>query len=422
MSEWVVLAGGLGTRSADPRLPKILQSIGKGTVLDFLLFSLRQANAKRVHFVLRHESRQVEEYLDARSKHIDFHWDVLIDDGNGPVAALQFAESALVEAEVGVVFGDTLISAPLNKFKSEFGDSGLSAGIVVRQSDHPGDSDVFTIDDLASTLRFYPKGVEPEGNTGLVWCATGILFIRKSFINTLDQDLPDLTRAIVSAVGESNIRLMKSSYYHRDTGTPQRLAQCSADAELGVLFRKGNDGHAPRRAVFFDRDGTLFPDVPEGRADFKPNELFVQTVQLLTALRTSGFPIFMVTNQPQCAKGFIKIGDVYRLHNQLQGVLAKDNAFFDDIRFCPHHPSHGFPGEVESLKIICKCRKPSTGMLDELALDHSIDLRTSLFIGDTDVDNQIASNSGMKFLDINVLSSMGSVERLQNLISRLGEK
>lgn len=422
MSEWVVLAGGLGTRSANPRLPKILQSVGKDCVLDFLLLALREANAKRVHFVLRHESHQVVEYLDARSEHIDFQWDVLIDDGNGPVSALQFAESAIVESEVGVLFGDTLLSAPLKNFKSVFCESGLSAGVVVRQSDHPWDSDAFTVNDLASTLRFYPKGIQPDLSSGLVWCATGILFISKEIINVLDPGLPDLTRAIVSAIGETSIKLIKSSYYNRDTGTPQRLEQCFADVELGVLLRRGYEGHASRRAVFFDRDGTLVPDMPGGRTTFTKNELFEQTIHLLSGLRSAGFPVFMVTNQPQCAKGFIKIGDVYRLHNQLQTVLARDNAFFDDIQFCPHHPSHGFPGEVASLKLICACRKPSTGLLDELALVHGINLRRSLYIGDSEVDNQLASNSGMQFLDINVLSSMDSVQRLQTVLLRLGEK
>lgn len=413
MTEWVVLAGGLGSRSLNPNLAKILQLVGEKTILDYLVSALVSANAEHVVFVLRHGKDAVEQVLNAQYRDLPFVWTIVTDEGRGPVSALKAAQPVLTQSAVGVVLGDTLISAPLGFFFNKFVDSGKSYGVVVRQSEHLQDSDVFMVDDVSQVSVYVPKGGSPTVHQrGLNWGATGILFIETNSVAQLNEGSPDLVSSFVEAFGLESGHLLKSSWYHRDTGTPNRLANAINDVRSGLLERNSVTLHK-RAGVFFDRDGTLVPDVPEGRKDIQLNDLNQNCVQLIRECRSRGIPVFLITNQPQCAKGFIDIADVYKVHNELQALLVTMNARFDDVVFCPHHPEPGFSGEVEALKIVCMCRKPLRGMADIVAATHNIDLTKSVVVGDSKADSGLAGAVGAAFFEICTQSQAEFIDLLE---------
>jgi histidinol-phosphate phosphatase family protein len=416
MSEWVILAGGLGSRSAEPTIPKILQKVGSKTVLDYLIVTLEKANADVVHFVLRHEAEAIIGALAARAANLRFKWDYVIDEGKGPVIALKCALALIESKEFGLILGDTLISAPLGTFFLNHLSSGAQAGVVVRQSNHAFDSDVFTVNEFDGTRNFFPKGTDPLLGQGLMWCATGILFLTRELVPYLSSTESDIVRALVSSIGVGEICLIKSSYYHRDTGTPERLDRCRRDVETQLTFRSVQQKDN-RPGIFFDRDGTLLPDIPEGRRGFLPSELNLTLIELMRRMREQGVPLFLVTNQPQCAKGFIDISDVFSVHNSLQLQLTKQDAWFDDIRFCPHHPESGHLGEIENLKKICVCRKPLPGMVNDLGLLHNIDLARSIFVGDSIIDEDLSKNAGLEFIDIKTINQQ-SLDSVMALITK----
>jgi mannose-1-phosphate guanylyltransferase/phosphomannomutase len=405
MSDWFVLAGGFGTRSANPDLPKILQQVGKFVVLDFLIDSLNAAKAHNVVFVLHHGNEQVRGHLVAVSKRINFSWSIFLDEGLGPVQALVAAVESSTAEQFGVILGDSLISAPLENFFSRFKQSGKTGALVVRQSNHVGDSDVFALSKYPQEDIFFPKSEIPNTRSGLLWSASGILFLHRSLALTLDVTLQDVALAIVRSVPLSEIEIVKSSFYHRDTGTPARLQNSQLDFESGAL-KMVETGPFSRKAVFMDRDGTLIPDLPEGRLDVKQSELNSSCINLLRYCRSVGIPVFMVTNQPQCAKGFISASDVYFVHNKLQQLLLEFDCWFDDIEFCPHHELSGFPGEVRELKLDCACRKPKAGMLHLLASNHIIDVCDSIVVGDSWRDSMLAKSLGARFIHVDELSLM----------------
>ena len=82
--------------------------------------------------------------------------------------------------------------------------------------------------------------------------------------------------------------------------------------------------------------------------------------------------------------------------NQCQIWNLKISGFY----ICPHHPHSGFSNEVKVLKTNCFCRKPSPGMILEASHNRNIDLKHSLFIGDSKRDFYAAKNSGTKFLSV----------------------
>lgn len=82
--------------------------------------------------------------------------------------------------------------------------------------------------------------------------------------------------------------------------------------------------------------------------------------------RDGGFELFVVTNQPDVARGRATAAEIERMHEALVAMLP-----IREVRACFHDGSDE-----------CSCRKPKPGMLTDAARDHGIDLRQSFMVGD----------------------------------------
>ena len=195
--------------------------------------------------------------------------------------------------------------------------------------------------------------------------------------------------------------------YIKDMGTPERLAKVERDLRAGTVARKS--GRAPRTAVFLDRDGTL--NVEKGHlARPEDLELFPSTGAAIRQLNRAGIPAIVITNQPVIARGEADFADVDAVHRRLEHLLAEDGAFLDAIFYCPHHPDKGFKGERPELKIVCDCRKPATGLIDQACELFTIDRANSWLIGDHDRDLECATNAGLKSVLVQTGPSVGSLK------------
>jgi len=144
-----------------------------------------------------------------------------------------------------------------------------------------------------------------------------------------------------------------------------------------------------RSAVFLDRDGVLNALVPDPITGRPESPLRTQDVHLLRgvveaikALRSVGFVIACVSNQPAAAKGLVSEKDLREVHAVVLAELEEAGAKIDASRICLHHPD----GRVPELKGPCDCRKPAPGMLHSIATEMTIDLSRSWVVGDTDAD------------------------------------
>ncbi len=100
-----------------------------------------------------------------------------------------------------------------------------------------------------------------------------------------------------------------------------------------------------------------------------------------------------MTNLPVVARGMCSMEEVLRIHWILQVLLGREGAYLDDIVFCPHHPDKGYPEENPKYKVVCKCRKPSTLMIDQMVDKYNIDVSQSYMIGDSTIDIQTGINA-----------------------------
>jgi D-glycero-D-manno-heptose 1,7-bisphosphate phosphatase len=136
-----------------------------------------------------------------------------------------------------------------------------------------------------------------------------------------------------------------------------------------------------RRAVFFDRDGTLMDEV-----NYCNNPIDVRAipgaVAQLQKLRSAGWLNIIITNQSGLSSGKITMSQYIAVNAELDRQLEE---LIDAVYFCPDSSTR------PTLR-----RKPSPGMLVEAARDHDIDLSKSWMIGDKNIDVQCGRAAGCR--------------------------
>ena len=144
------------------------------------------------------------------------------------------------------------------------------------------------------------------------------------------------------------------------------------------------------KAVFLDRDGTVTEEVGY-LADLAMLRLIPGAGPAIRKLNQAGFKVVLVTNQSGVARGYFPESLVHEAHDRLTGMLKQEGAALDGIYYCPHHPTAG----NSEYTMMCDCRKPGTGLLDQAAKDLDIDLPRSYMVGHKWIDVELAQKAGM---------------------------
>jgi len=127
----------------------------------------------------------------------------------------------------------------------------------------------------------------------------------------------------------------------------------------------------PRPAVFLDRDGVLNRTFIRDGVSHPPQtleqfELLPGVADAARRLAEAGWPLVVVTNQPDVARGNQTRQTIEAMHRVLHQRLP-----LLDVLCCYHDTADR-----------CECRKPKPGMLLEAARRWRLDLRRSVMVGD----------------------------------------
>lgn len=140
-------------------------------------------------------------------------------------------------------------------------------------------------------------------------------------------------------------------------------------------------------ALFLDRDGVII----ENRANYVRSwEDVVFFPSAVSALKkAAGWPhqIVIVTNQSAVGRGLISLDEAHELNRRIVHFIQSTGGRIDAVYMCPHAPDEN-----------CDCRKPKPGLLIRAARDLSIDLASSIMIGDAQSDLLAAQAAGIKDL------------------------
>lgn len=133
-------------------------------------------------------------------------------------------------------------------------------------------------------------------------------------------------------------------------------------------------------ALFLDLGGTLirieddeiFTDAT-GNVEILPN-----TVETLRQKAQDFDAIFIITNQSGIEKGTLSIEHTKSFVDQVNTAIG---GLITDYWVCPH---------IES-----PYRKPNPNMITGLADKHFVDVKQSVLVGDSKIDQQAAQNAGI---------------------------
>lgn len=400
----MVLAGGKGTRSADPGRAKLAQEIAGESLMAWHLRLLEPSEIDEALVVAGHLGDQVQELCDNLASDMASVRVIHEERQEGTVAALRLAAEHTDADEFLVILGDILMALPVQHLLDDWRASGVGVAVVVHPSTHPEDSDAaFSSHDgrVLVVPKSEPRDHIPNMSSAGLFAITRDALSRYGHLRDVGSDI------LPQAAREGDLFAFVSSHYLKDTGTPDRLVSARADVDSGAFVRRGQL-HA-RPGLFLDRDGVINPAEPE----FYGPEGYVLLPGVAAAIREgnrAGVPVIVVTNQPGLAKGFMSFDDHQRVRARMDRLLGAEGAFVDDYLSCPHHPDSGFVGEVPELKRTCECRKPDIDLARVAAARHHIDLGQSVMVGDTNRDRGFARGAGMRFVHVSALCDVDDAE------------
>lgn len=147
-----------------------------------------------------------------------------------------------------------------------------------------------------------------------------------------------------------------------------------------------------KRAVFLDRDGVInrafvVDGIPAPAKSLDQLQILPRVGEAVEMLRSAGFELVVVTNQPDVARGNLSKEAVESIHRQLQMELQIKHFYT-----CFHDDQDH-----------CDCRKPKSGLLEYAAQDLDLDLRQSFMVGDRWRDIAAGQTAGCRCLFIDYL-------------------
>ena len=137
------------------------------------------------------------------------------------------------------------------------------------------------------------------------------------------------------------------------------------------------------KLVILDRDGVINEDSDDfikSPAEWRP---IAGSLEAIVKLKHAGFRVVVASNQSGLARGLFDYDTLFAIHDKMTRMLADIGTQLDGIFFCPHGPQDG-----------CACRKPDTGLLDDIARRFGRSIEGVPFVGDSLSDINAARDAG----------------------------
>ena len=365
--------GGLGTRlrSVVSDVPKPMAPVGGRPFLRFVLDNLAARGVDRVVLAVGYMRGRIMEYFGDFYRGARLVYSVeeepLLTGG-----AVRKALELCRDEAVFVVNGDTLLDADFEAMERLRAERGASLVMAVRRVGDAGRFGTVCVNAQGRIESFAEKGARREGLVN-----GGICLMNRRWLSDMPEGAFSLERDVFEPrVKRADMYALECRGLFMDMGVPEDYARAC---------RELSQESFSRRAVFFDRDGTINVDV--GHA-FRPEQLrFVEGMpEFLARWNEWGYRVIVATNQSGIARGLYSEDDMRALHREMNRRLKAFGSHVDAFYHCPHHPDFTGP---------CVCRKPAPGMLKKALADFELDPAECLLFGDSSEDMAAAAACGI---------------------------
>ena len=408
----VILAGGKGSRSIDPEKPKCLEFIGEKPLLEWHFDYLKKAGVDEIVLSTGFASEQISSWLHSNQSKITFPFRVIQDfEQIGTLNAISLISHKLTTQVSVIIPGDIFCNSSLQNFASKFDTSKFDVCAITHPNLHPESSDVIDHTNGVSFISKKTKRVMPHPNNAL----SGVVFAKNAILRDLDVGSGDYENTLIpDAASLNKFTYLTTTDYISDTGTKDRIERVRFDYKSGAIIRRNLSSP---HIVLLDLDDTVLRDT--GSQRFDTPEFFEDVPDFLKCLNRAGIHIHIITNQPSLAKGEIDFERFFQFKNKLEMLAAENGFFWEGFHYCPHHPDSGYLGEVVTLKMPCNCRKPLTGLLDQVLSCYEESPRFLGMIGDNLRDSEFSNNAKVEFFHILRNSKVCVIPKKHNCVSNL---
>lgn len=139
------------------------------------------------------------------------------------------------------------------------------------------------------------------------------------------------------------------------------------------------------KLIILDRDGVINFDSDQfikSPAEWLP---IPGSLEAIARLNQAGYRVAVATNQSGVGRGLFDMTTLNAIHDKMHKAAALVGARIDAVFFCPHtSDSH------------CHCRKPKSGMFEEIAARYNMSLTGVAAVGDSLRDLQAGAALGTK--------------------------
>ena len=126
------------------------------------------------------------------------------------------------------------------------------------------------------------------------------------------------------------------------------------------------------KLIILDRDGVINYDSDQfikSPEEWKP---LPGSLEAIARLCQAGYRVVVATNQSGVGRGLFDMPTLNAIHEKMHKACAQAGGRIDAVFFCPH-----------AADADCKCRKPKSGMIEEIAERYGMDLQGVLSVGDS---------------------------------------
>ena len=125
------------------------------------------------------------------------------------------------------------------------------------------------------------------------------------------------------------------------------------------------------KLVILDRDGTINSESSEFIKSPDEWVALPGALEAIAQMNHAGWHVVIATNQSGLGRGLFDVASLNAMHAKMHKSLAAVGGRVDAVFYCPHAPDDN-----------CHCRKPASGLFEQIGERYGIDLKGVPVVGD----------------------------------------
>lgn len=137
------------------------------------------------------------------------------------------------------------------------------------------------------------------------------------------------------------------------------------------------------KLIILDRDGVINHESAEFIKSADEWVPIKGSLEAIARLSQAGYDVVVITNQSGVGRGLFSADALGQIHVRMMDYVHQQGGKIQSVLFCPHGPDDN-----------CECRKPKTGLYQDLAERLNISFKGVYSVGDSLRDLTAAQDAG----------------------------